>query len=150
MFLFKPIFPFRLQIMSKKSKGKRTANGCTDGPSKREKSTVQYNLSGRLDQPELKQRLSSAWKSESCEDTLLDGVTLIKDPFNCCVIKNVIEDSSSLPSSTDGCGQSAAIQLIAQYPDGSLRTRYKGTAMNINVFTRKTAQLKKHMKEGAI
>merc|ERR1719422_1334959 len=42
---------------------------------------------------------------------------------------------------------SPAIQLITRFPDGSLRTRYRGTAMNIGVFTRKTASLRQFMKE---
>merc|ERR1719334_411675 len=42
---------------------------------------------------------------------------------------------------------SPAIQLITRFPDGSLRTRYRGTAMNIAVFTRKTAALRQYMKE---
>ena len=36
--------------------------------------------------------------------------------------------------------------LYPRFPDGSLRTRYKGTAMNIQVYTRRTAQLRQYMK----
>merc|ERR1712029_1003191 len=42
---------------------------------------------------------------------------------------------------------SPAIQLIARFPDGSLRTRYRGTAMNIGVFTRRAFALRQYMKE---
>ena len=40
-----------------------------------------------------------------------------------------------------------AVQLIRRHADGSLRTRYKGTAMNIDVFTRRTGDLRQFMKE---
>jgi len=42
---------------------------------------------------------------------------------------------------------SPAIQLITRFPDGSLRTRYRGTAMNIGVFTRRAFALRQYMKE---
>jgi len=54
-------------------------------------------------------------------------------------VKNDLGETLSLP----------AVQLIQRFADGSLRTRFKGTAMNIGVVTRRTAELKKHMKEKA-
>jgi len=66
-------------------------------------------------------------------------VLTIADDFNLSdlVYHPTIKDSDLSP----------AIQLITRFPDGSLRTRYRGTPMNIKVFTQKTAGFRQFMKE---
>merc|ERR1719184_733616 len=68
-----------------------------------------------------------------------DLVLTIADDFNLSdlVYHPTIKNSDLSP----------AIQLITRFPDGSLRTRYRGTPMNIKVFTQKTAGFRQFMKE---
>ena len=66
----------------------------------------------------------------------------IQDDFNLSdlVVKPKIRDSH-------GATKPSPFQLIYKRPNGILRIRYKGTAINIPVFPTKAAELSIHMKE---
>jgi Rps23 Pro-64 3,4-dihydroxylase Tpa1-like proline 4-hydroxylase len=93
--------------MSKKLKGrgKRSvgnANGSINGNAKRSKDGCDFNISETLLQQELKDSLKNAWTSNKTKDFELNkSVTLIKDPFNCLIVKNVIHNSSAIEGLTD-------------------------------------------------
>jgi propionyl-CoA carboxylase alpha chain len=65
-------------------------------------------------------------------------VVVVKDNFTLA--------DSCIDAIIDG-HKSHVIQLIARYPDGSLRIRYKGTAINIPVMPQAAAQYRHYMKE---
>jgi propionyl-CoA carboxylase alpha chain len=66
----------------------------------------------------------------------------IQDDFNLSdlVVKPEIRDSH-------GASKPSPFQLIYKRPNGVLRIRYKGTAINIPVIPTKAAELSMHMKE---
>merc|ERR1712141_927485 len=66
----------------------------------------------------------------------------IQDDFNLSdlVVKPEIRDSH-------GASKPSPFQLIYKRPNGVLRIRYKGTAINIPVVPTKAAELSMHMKE---
>jgi len=78
------------------SSGSANGGGRRNGV-KRGKNSLTLSMSPKLQDPDLKAALASAWKSTSEEeDTVLDDVTVIKSPFNCCILKNVIKDEDDV------------------------------------------------------
>ena len=82
--------------MSKKLKGKgkrsvADTNGVIITDVKRSKVTCEFKISEYLLQPELQNSLKEAWLSNENHDFEINkSITLIKDPFNCLIVKNVI------------------------------------------------------------
>ena len=93
--------------MSKKLKGrgKRSvdnANGSLNGTAKRSKDVCVFSISEILLHQELKNSLKHAWTSNKTNDFEFNkSVTLIKDPFNCLIIKNLIHNATAIESLTE-------------------------------------------------
>ena len=85
-----------------KSKGKRSTSngGATNGELKKARSDkcFSFDMNPKLEDAELKQKMLKFWKlGGSEEDWESEDITLIKSPFNCCILKNlVVSDPSAL------------------------------------------------------
>ena len=79
--------------MSSKGKGKRSTNGDSNGTQKRVKTgeNIQYDFSLILQAQQTK--LAQVWKdSQKCQD--FQNINLIRDPFQVCVIDDVIANKN--------------------------------------------------------
>ena len=83
----KSILSFRMS-KGRGKKSKPQVNG-TETVKKKSKFGQHFQMSPRLQNPDLKRDFKEAWSSSSDEDTVRDDVTLIKSPFSCCVVKNL-------------------------------------------------------------
>ena len=83
-----------------KSKGKRSNGGAGNGELKKARSDkcFSFDMNPKLEDAELKQKMLKFWKlGGSEEDWESEDITLIKSPFNCCILKNlVVSDPSAL------------------------------------------------------
>ena len=93
--------------MSKKLKGKgkrsvTDTNGVNITDVKRSKATCEFKISEYLLQPEVQNTLKDAWLSNENHDFEINkSITLIKDPFNCLIVKNIINNDSSIEALVD-------------------------------------------------
>ena len=80
--------------MSSKGKGKRSTNGDSNGGQKRVKNSgnIQYEFSPILQNQQ--SEIAQVWKESSKECPNVQDINLIRDPFQVCVIDNVIANHS--------------------------------------------------------
>ena len=114
--MFFPSFLFFRMFQRQKGKGKRsnleeTSNGTSNGVQSKKlkngdnaKTSNGYHNSTNYIFSEVlhnqKKQLSSIWKNEKniTADEALKDIELIREPFQCCSIKNVIQRSQSFTS----------------------------------------------------
>ena len=92
--------------MSKKLKGRgKRSNGFSETTidnTKKSKHVYEFKMSDQLLEKQLKDKLKEKWKIETNTDFEINNSTkLIKDPFNCLVIENLIKNELLLDDLKD-------------------------------------------------